>query len=150
MRWATRSGIHVDRAASAWLIATYIDADATFEYVEDPMDVPDDAIPFDMIGAALTHVGGDVTFETILRTYELNDPVLWRIGEIIHQADVEDERFDAPEAAGLDIIIRALGQDHDDEGVRLLTSTILTSLEVHLRRESLHNASPVRGTRSRP
>lgn len=137
MRWATRAGIHVDRAASAWLIATYIDTDAEFLYVDDLDDVPADATPFDMVGCDLTHHGDDVTFETILRRYDLADPVLWRIAEIVHQADVDDDRFDAPEAAGLDVMIRALGLDHSDEEVRTLTSTILTSLHGYLRRETL-------------
>lgn len=137
MRWATRSGIHVDRAASAWLISAFIDPSAEFVYVDDPEDVPADATAFDMMGCELTHRGEDVTFETILRTYELADPVLWRIAEIVHQADVEDDRFDAPEAAGLDTIIRALGIDHTDEQVRHLTATILSSMERYLRRETL-------------
>ena len=46
MKWATRAGIHVDRAASAWLISTYIDPDAEFVYVDDPDDVPADATAF--------------------------------------------------------------------------------------------------------
>ncbi|MGH1488311.1 MAG: chromate resistance protein ChrB domain-containing protein [Acidimicrobiales bacterium] len=141
MIWATRAGIHVDRAASAWLIVTYIDPDAEFVYVDDVDDVPDDATAFDMVGCELSHHGDDVSFETILRKYELLDPVLWRIAEIVHQADVEDDRFDAPEAAGLDTIIRALGLTHDDEGVRTITATILTSLERYLRRETLGSLS---------
>lgn len=137
MKWATRVGIHIDRAASAWLITDYVDPDAEFLYVEDLDDVPDEATAFDMVGCDLTHHGDDVTFETILRRYELDDPVLWRIAEIVHQADVEDDRFDAPEASGLDVIVRALGLDHDDEQVRLLTATIMRSLERYLRRETL-------------
>lgn len=137
MMWATRAGIHVDRAASAWLIDTYIDPDAHFVYVDDVNDVPKEATAFDMLGCELTHRGVDVTFETILRHYELNDPILWRIAEIVHQADVEDDRFDAPEAAGLDLIIRALGVDHDDEQVRQVTAVLLTSLERHLRKDML-------------
>ena len=137
MKWATRAGIHVDRAASAWLIATYVDGDAEFVYVDDLDDVPDDATPFDMVGCDLSHHGADVTFETILRRYDLIDPVLWRIAEIVHQADVEDDRFDAPEAVGLDTIIRALGLNHNDEEVRATTGTIFSSLELYLRRETL-------------
>lgn len=133
MKWATRSGIHIDRAASAWLISTYVDPDAIFIYVDDPDDVPADATPFDIIGCDLSHHGNDVTFETILRRYDLADPVLWQIAEIIHEADVEDERFDAPEAPGFDVIVRALGQDHDDESVRAITATILNSFESYLR-----------------
>lgn len=59
--------------------------------------------------------------------------MLWRIAEIIHEADVDDARYDAPEAAGLDTIIRALGTDHDDEEVRTLVGTILDSLEKYFR-----------------
>ena len=137
MRWATRAGIHVDRAATAWLITTYIDPDATFTYVSDPADVPEDATPFDMIGADLSHHGDDVTFETVLRRYELADPILWRIAEIVHQADVEDDRFDAPEADGLDAIIRGLGLIHDDETVRAQSAMILDGLYRYVARETL-------------
>jgi len=137
MKWATRSGIHVDRAASAWLITRYVDDDAVFVYVDDLEDVPSDATAFDIVGCDLSHHGDDVTFETILRRNDLMDPVLWRIGEIVHQADVEDDRFDAPEAPGLDVIIRALGLDRSDEEVRHLTAAILDSLYNYLRRETL-------------
>ena len=137
MKWATRRDIHVDRAASAWLITRYVDPDAEFIYVEDLADVDTDATPFDMVGCDLSHHGNDVTFETILRRYELHDPILWRLGEIVHQADVEDDLYDAPEASGFDTIIRALGVDHDDETVRSLTATMLDSLYNYLRRETL-------------
>jgi hypothetical protein len=137
MKWATRAGIHVDRAASAWLIHRYIDNDAEFVYIDDPADRPADATPFDMVNCEYTHHGTDVTFETILRRYDLSDPVLWRLAQIVHQADVEDDLYDAPEAAGLDTIIRALGLDHDDEAVRTLSATIFDSLLRYLRRETL-------------
>ena len=52
--------------------------------------------------------GDDCGFETILRRYELTDPALWRIAEIVHEADLDDERYDAPEASGLDVILRGL------------------------------------------
>lgn len=137
MRWATRTGIHVDRAASAWLITTYVDEAAEFVYVDDLDDVPLETTPFDMVGCELTHNGDDVTFETILRHYDLSDPVLWRLAEIVHQADVHDDRFDAPEAAGLDTIIRALGHDHADEHVRIVTASIMSSLEGYFRDQTL-------------
>lgn len=137
MIWATRAGIHVDRAASAWLIERYIDTDAEFIYVDDLDEVPNDATPFDMVGCDLSHHGDDVTFETILRRNDLLDPVLWRIAQIVHQADVEDDLYDAPEADGFDTIVRALGCNHGDEEVRAITGTLLDSLYVYLRRETL-------------
>lgn len=137
MRWSTRRNIHVDRAASAWLITRFVDDDAEFVYVDDLDDVPADATAFDFVGCELTHRDDDITFETILRTYDLTDPILWRIGEIIHEADVEDGRFDAPEAAGFDLIVRSLGHDHTDEEVRHITAMLLDSLALHLRAATL-------------
>ena len=66
MRWATRRGVHVDRAACAWLIRRSVDSEAEFIFVDDPSEVPADATPFDMRGAELGHHGGDCSFETIL------------------------------------------------------------------------------------
>lgn len=136
MKWATRRGIHIDRAASAWLISAYVDPKAEFVYVDDPDDVPADATPFDMVGCELSHHGKHVTFETILDRYNLDDPILWRIGEIVHEADVEDDLYDAPEAPGFDVLVRALGQDHGDEEVRAITATVFTSLENYLRQQA--------------
>jgi hypothetical protein len=65
-------------------------------FVTDPDQVPADATPFDMRGVELSHHHGDCTFETILRRYELNDPVLWRIAEIVHEADLDDDQYEAP------------------------------------------------------
>jgi hypothetical protein len=53
MRWATRAGVHIDRAACAWLIRRHLDPDATFLFVDDPAEVPPDATAFDMRGAEL-------------------------------------------------------------------------------------------------
>jgi hypothetical protein len=108
MRWATRAGCHIDRAASGWLIARFVDNDAEFVFVDDPDEIPTDATPFDMRGVTLSHRGDDCTFETILRDYALDDPVLWDLARIVHEADLEDERFDAPEAAGLSVALRGL------------------------------------------
>ena len=99
MRWATRSGVHIDRAACAWLIRRFIDPQAQFVFVADPARTPGDATGFDMRGVDLSHHTGpdgavDCSFETILRRHDLIDPVLWRIAEIVHEADIDDERYD--------------------------------------------------------
>ena len=134
MRWATRSGVHVDRAATAWLIRRVIDPDAEFVFVDDPEDVPADATPFDMIGVTLSHRGDMVTFETVLADYEIEDPVTTEIGRIVHEADVADDRFDAPEAAGLDTIIRGLSMAETDESILALTSQIFDGLYLAVER----------------
>jgi hypothetical protein len=128
MRWVTRANCHVDRAACAWLIRRFLDPDAAFVFVNDPDEVRDDATAFDMRGAELSHHGGDCSFETFLRHYELDDPVLWDLARIVHEADLQDERYDAPEAAGLDVAVRGLSMTVDDERLLELTGTLFDGL----------------------
>ena len=141
MRWATRAGVHIDRAACAWLIGRYVDPDAEFVFVTDPDDVPADATPFDMRGVDLGHQARDCTFETVLRRYDLTDPVLWRIAAIVHEADIEDEAYDAPEAPGFDLILRALSVSHDDTGVLALTNPVFDAVYTYLRRTLITGTS---------
>ena len=136
MRWSTRAHIHVDRAACAWLIRRFIDEQATFVFVDDPDDVPDDATAFDMRGADLSHHGGDCSFETILHRYDLVDPVLWDLARIVHEADLADERYDAPEAAGLDLVCRGLSLVSDDDAVLGITAAMFDGL-YEVRRQEL-------------
>jgi hypothetical protein len=138
MKWATRSGCHIDRASCAWLIRRFVDQSAEFVFVEDPDDVPDDATPFDMRGAQLSHHGDDCTFETILREYALDDPVLWDLARIVHQADLEDDHFDAPEAAGLDAVMRGLILVCDDNETIRLSGVVFDGLYELRRRSLLH------------
>jgi hypothetical protein len=81
VKWATRANIHIDRAACAWLIHRHADPAAEFVFVSDPAELPADATPFDIRGVDLSHHHGDCSFESILRRYELTDPVLWKIAE---------------------------------------------------------------------
>lgn len=142
MRWATRTGCHIDRAASAWLIRRFIDREAEFVFVSDPSEVPADATPFDMRGAKLSHHGGDCTFETILRRYDLTDPVLWEIAKTVHEADLDDERYDAPEAAGFDIALRGLSMVRGDEEILELTAPLFDGLYEYRRRAALLGREP--------
>ena len=137
MKWVTRAGVHIDRAGSAWLIRRFIDPDATFGFVTDPADVPADAIPFDMRGVDFSHHGDDCTFETLLRRHDLLDPVLWRIAAVVHEADLEDDRYDAPEAPGLDAVLRGLSMTQDDETVIALTGPLFDGLYDYYRRSLL-------------
>ena len=75
------------------------------------------------------------------RDHDLTDPVLERLAAIVHQADVEDDEFDVPEAAGLDAIVRGLTLVHeDDEVVRHVTNEIFDGLYRYLSRESIGRA----------
>ena len=142
MRWVTRRGVHIDRAASAWLIQNFVDPEAEFVFVAGPDEVPAAATPFDMRGVELGHVGGDCSFETILRRYELTDPVLWRLAEVVHEADLEDDRFDAPDAAGLDAVLRGLSMTLDDPAVLAVTGRIFDGLYEYYRRAVLLGRPP--------
>lgn len=142
MRWATRRGCHVDRAACAWLIRRHIDENPEFLFVDDPSEVPDDATPFDMRGVDLTHHGDDCTFETILRCYDLVDPVLWDLGHLVHEADLADDRYDVPEATGLDVICRGLSMVADDDTVLALTGPMFEGLFEYYRRALLSGRAP--------
>ena len=142
MRWATRAGCHVDRAACAWLIRRFADADAVFVFVDDPDEVPADATPFDMRGAELSHHGGDCSFETALRMFGLDDPVLWDIARIVHEADLDDERFDAPEAPGLDVLCRGPSMVLDDPAMLAVTGPLFDGLYEYRRRALLLGREP--------
>ena len=142
MKWATRAGCHVDRTACAWLIKKVIDPDATFVFVDDPDDVPEDATPFDIRGVELSHHEGDCSFETFLKGYDVEDPVMWLIGRIVHEADIDDERYDAPEARGLDVLIRGMSMIKDDAELLELTGPIYDGLYEYLRRATLLGREP--------
>jgi len=144
MRWVTRAGVHVDRAACAWLIRRFVDPDAEFSFVDDVTDLPDDATPFDIRGVALSHHHGACSFETALIRFDLStDPALEEIGHIVHEADLGDEQFDTPAAAGLDILIRGLSlisvSDHDTLAI---TDTMFDGLYEYTRRRLITGRPP--------
>ncbi len=142
MKWATRSGPHVDRTACAWLVAHFIDPDAQFLFVDDPDEVPPGVTAFDMRGAELSHHGGECSFEAFLRRYELDDPVLWAIARIVHAADLDDERYDAPEAPGLDVLMRGLSMVCGDHDVLALSGHLYDGLYEYLKRADLLGREP--------
>ena len=143
MKWATRAGVHVDRTACAWLIRRFVDEQAEFVFVHDPEEVPDDATPFDMRGVELSHHGDACSFETMLDRYGLDDPALAAIARIVHEADLDDERFDAPEARGLDVILRGLSMvAESDQQMLELSGPIYDGLYEYERRATMLGGSP--------
>jgi hypothetical protein len=119
-----------------------VDQQADFVFVGDRADVPTDATPFDMSGVDLSHHRGDCTFETILRRHDLSDPVLWSIAQIVHEADLDDERYQAPEAAGLDVVLRGLSMVCDDPRVLALSGPIFDGMYEYYRRAALLGRAP--------
>ncbi len=142
MRWATRAHCHVDRAACAWLIRRFIDPDAQFIFVDDPDEIPADATPFDIADVELSHHNGECSFKAFLRRYDLADPILWDIARIVHEADLADERFDAPEASGLDVLVRGLSMTHSDDELLALAAPLFDGLYEYRRRAILLGREP--------
>jgi hypothetical protein len=129
MRFVTRKNAAVDRIACPWLIRRHIDRDAEFLYVE-PQEVArvateKDAIPFDVEGARLGHVGGRCSFESILVEYNLADPALQRLAAIVHGADVEADVALTPEAAGLKAIATGFRRLYGDRDLEKLEAQML-------------------------
>lgn len=56
--------------------------------------------------------------------YQLDDPVLSAIARIVHGADLDDERHDAPEAHGLDVLLRGLSMVRSDHEVLELSGPL--------------------------
>jgi hypothetical protein len=138
VNWATRRNCHIDRSACAWLIRRFIDPDATFMFVDDPDEVPVGVTPFDMRGVVYSHHNGDCSFETFLRRHDLRDDALWWIARIVHEADLQDERYDAPEAPGLDAALRGLSAvAADDDDLLRLSAPLFDGLYELARSQAL-------------
>lgn len=103
--WLTRPRPEIDRVGSAWLIRTFIDPRARFVFAAKLTAHPD-AIPYDMMDVEFTHHGEDCTFETLLKRFAIADPAAHRIGEMIHDADLEDGKFQRSECYGLDLLFK--------------------------------------------
>ena len=118
--WVTRTGIQVDRMASAWLIRRFIDPIAMFRWVvaSSYVHVPNE-LRFDMAEGEFTHEGEDCTFETLIRRFDLGGHALTAISEIIHDIDLKDDRFARPEAAGLAHVLSGISTASADDDQRL-------------------------------
>jgi hypothetical protein len=115
-----------------------VDPGAEFYFVGDPAEAPEEAELFDVAGARLSHHGDACSFETFLAEYDLEDPVLAEIAEIVHDADLMDEKYGRPESEGLDSIIRGMQLAlPDDEALINYTDTLYDGLYAYLRREVL-------------
>lgn len=134
--WATRRRLWVDRVASAWLIRRFIDAQARFLWLARPSDCPADALGFDFDGAAFTHVGNRVTFETLLASFGLDtDAALRRLAAIVHALDVGGDPV--PEASGFEAVMSgARERIADDDALLAEMGAVLDSLYAHFQRDA--------------
>lgn len=107
--WMTRPRPEVDRVASAWLVKHFIDPKAHFAFCTDPNAQPG-AIRFDMFEGEFTHIGDKCTFETLVHFFDLRDRRLRIIAQIVHDADLEDNKFGRAEGKAVDFIFKGWGK----------------------------------------
>ncbi len=116
MKWVTWENIGVDRMACIWLIRRWIDPNAEFIFVSAQSNaLPKGYEPFDIPGARFSHHANHCTLHALLKAYELKDPTLEHIANIIDEADLVQEINVEPAAFGLDMICRGLRQISKDD-----------------------------------
>jgi len=103
--WVTRPRPGIDRSASAWLIRRFIDRRARFSFAREA-DIPSGAVPFDMYQGGFGHRGEDCTFETLRKEFRIRDRRVVAIGEMVHDADLNDGKFGRKEAFGVDDVLK--------------------------------------------
>jgi len=116
--WATRRRPWIDRLATAWLVARFVDRRPSFVWLASPRQCPKDALGYDFDGARFTHAGELVTFEVVARAFGLDAGAgIARLGALVHSIDVGGGT-DA-EAAGVEALARGLQALHADDDALL-------------------------------
>ena len=109
--WITRPRPGVDRVMSAWLIRKYVDPRARFAFAVGK-NKPKNAVPFDMYEGGFGHRGDDCTFETLIKAFRLRDKIVQVMGQIVHDADLFDEKFGRREGFGIDEVMKGWAQQN--------------------------------------
>ena len=103
--WLTRPRPEIDRVGSAWLIRKFIDPKAKFIFgAKRPSNRR--LVTFDMLDGDFSHDGDDCTFETLIRRFGIQNKPAGKIGEMIHDADLDDGKFQRNECIGIDRILK--------------------------------------------
>ena len=131
--WVTRTGVHVDRIASAWLIRRFIDPQARVKFVSAKGYEPEPGdIRFDMFEAEFTHIGDRCTFEVLVERMALRDPALASIAEIVHDLDLLDDKYGREETPGIRSTIDGICTVARDDEQRIAAATpMLDGLHSH-------------------
>lgn len=122
MKWVTRERPKIDRIACPWLIVRFIDDAPEFLYVPAgkvfAVAEAQGAIPYDIPGAELSHVGEQCSFDAFLEHYGLDDPALRQLAVIVRGADTS--RLDlTPQSGGLFAISLGLSALYPDDHAML-------------------------------
>ena len=108
--WLTRPRPEIDRVGSAWLIRKFIDPDAKFVFATKA-SANTGAVSFDMLDAQFSHHGEDCTFETLTKRFGIQDKIVRKIAEMIHDADLDDEKFQRSECIGIDRVLKGWARE---------------------------------------
>jgi hypothetical protein len=108
--WVTRPRPEIDRVGSAWLIRKFIDPKAKFIFAKKT-PTNGRAVSFDVLDADFSHHGDDCTFETLLKRFRIQDNVVRKIGEMIHDADLDDDKFERNECIGIDRVLKGWAKE---------------------------------------
>jgi hypothetical protein len=103
--WVTRPRPGVDRCACAWLIRRFLDPKARFGFTSEER-IPPEAVPFDMFHDGFRHRGDNCTFETLQTDFRIRDRRVKVMAEIVHDADLADEKFGRKEGYGIDEVLK--------------------------------------------
>jgi hypothetical protein len=103
--WVTRPRPGIDRVTSAWLVRRLIDPKARFVFATEDKK-PANAVPFDMYEGGFGHCGEDCTFETLLKVFRIRDTRARVMGQIVHDADLLDDKFSRKEGFGIDEVMK--------------------------------------------
>ena len=118
MQWITRERPKIDRIACPWLVARFIDRDAEFLYVPagDVLRIAEEtgAIPYDIPGVELSHVGELCSFDAFLAKYGLSDSALKQLAVIVRGADTSQLEL-TPQSPGLYALSLGLSQNFLDD-----------------------------------
>ena len=108
--WLTRTRPEIDRVGSAWLIRKFVDPKAKFIFgAKRPSNRR--VLTFDMLGGDFSHDGDDCTFETLVRRFSISDKAVIKIGEMIHDADLDDDKFQRDECIGIDRVLKGWAKE---------------------------------------
>jgi len=132
--WVTRPRPEIDRVGSAWLIGKFIDRKAKFTFSKT-IPAKGRAISFDMLDADFSHRGEDCTFETLLKRFRIQDKAAHQIGEMIHDADLDDGKFERTECIGIDRVFKGWARERiSDQEILRRGSQCFDALYAFLRR----------------
>jgi hypothetical protein len=113
--WVTRPRPGVDRMSSAWLIRRFIDPKARFAFRSSTPSHASREVPFDMFGVEFGHDGDRCTFEVLASRFGIDDHAVKRIGEIVHDVDLKDNRYGHAASAVMHELVEGLRRAHTDD-----------------------------------